>query len=666
MHFLIPAFLWALFALSIPIIIHLFRFKRFKTFHFSQIRWLKKLSEQQKSSRRLKHFLILTSRLLALVLMILAFAQPFFANDEDEGRTNLKQVLIFIDNTQSMMGANGGETAWNAAIQTAGRLVRSYPADHSFVVLSADKDPAAFGLLSQVEALQKIQSLGLTYNNLSWDEIGNKLQMAGQQVDFKDVFVLSDFQSDGGGALENWPSNVNLVQMTSGEMPDNISIDTLLFTSPPVRIGQILEVEVVVTNRGKGDASDILVEFELEDEIRDGLRIDLSAGESKQITLSSSLRRSGLHQGKIVIDDFPITFDDQLYFSFNVPEEIPVVLISEKSTSGALSRVFSDSIFNLSVFSPGNIQLSGLRSASAIVLNGISDLPGGVTDALLSSNARVFVIMPETPSESFFQMLGKLGVSSPARYREFSEPSILADIAWDDPLFYGVFERRESQPDLPKVKGGWVFSAGSGNAILSFADGKPFLFKQYAPNGAEVFVMATPMETKINTFGQHALLVPVFHNFALYAQGSQTPYFILGQNNSVDYPVKDPNAQLKIVLKDGSESIPSQRKIGQVFQVRWEDKPVEPGNFVLQNGIYRVGIISVNANRKESTFPRMNVQEIVDLFGHAPTSIKLDGSSEIKVAALIDSGSKSGLWWNVLLLAFIFATVEMMLIRFLP
>jgi len=77
MQFLSPGFLWALAALSIPVIIHLFSFRRYKTIYFSNVRFLKQVKEETASRNNIKHWLVLASRLLALLFLIFAFAQPF-------------------------------------------------------------------------------------------------------------------------------------------------------------------------------------------------------------------------------------------------------------------------------------------------------------------------------------------------------------------------------------------------------------------------------------------------------------------------------------------------------------------------------------------------------------------------------------------------------------
>ena len=59
MNFLYPQFLYALALVAIPIIIHLFNFRKFRTVYFSNVQFLKSAKEKTKSQSQLKHLLIL-------------------------------------------------------------------------------------------------------------------------------------------------------------------------------------------------------------------------------------------------------------------------------------------------------------------------------------------------------------------------------------------------------------------------------------------------------------------------------------------------------------------------------------------------------------------------------------------------------------------------------
>ena len=101
MQFLFPVFLLALATLAIPIIIHLFHFRRFKKVYFTNVRFLKEVKEETSSRSRLRNLLVLLARLLALALLVLAFAQPYF-NRGAEVQKGAKAISIFIDNGKSI------------------------------------------------------------------------------------------------------------------------------------------------------------------------------------------------------------------------------------------------------------------------------------------------------------------------------------------------------------------------------------------------------------------------------------------------------------------------------------------------------------------------------------------------------------------------------------
>src|ERR1700741_1709528 len=102
MSFLYPAFLFGLFALAIPVIIHLFNFRRFKKVYFTNVRFLKELKQETESKSKLKHLLILIARLLEVTCLVLVFAQPFIPLSDSRIKTGQKAVSVFIDNSFSM------------------------------------------------------------------------------------------------------------------------------------------------------------------------------------------------------------------------------------------------------------------------------------------------------------------------------------------------------------------------------------------------------------------------------------------------------------------------------------------------------------------------------------------------------------------------------------
>ncbi len=94
--FVYPGFLFALVLLSIPIIIHLFNFRKFRKIYFTNVGFLKELKEETTSRSRLKHLLVLLARMLAVAFLVLAFAQPYFPAEEGKKIASERVVSILL------------------------------------------------------------------------------------------------------------------------------------------------------------------------------------------------------------------------------------------------------------------------------------------------------------------------------------------------------------------------------------------------------------------------------------------------------------------------------------------------------------------------------------------------------------------------------------------
>ncbi|MBL7954521.1 MAG: BatA domain-containing protein, partial [Flavobacteriales bacterium] len=106
MSFLHPAFLWALAALAIPVLIHLFQLRRFKRIDFPNVRFLAEVSQQTRARKKVQHWLVLLARLLALACLVLAFAQPYLPGAGGAVKAGQRAVSLYIDDSYSMDGRN--------------------------------------------------------------------------------------------------------------------------------------------------------------------------------------------------------------------------------------------------------------------------------------------------------------------------------------------------------------------------------------------------------------------------------------------------------------------------------------------------------------------------------------------------------------------------------
>ena len=137
MSFLYPQVLFGLFALAIPIIIHLFNFRKAKRILFSNTQFLQAVKKESTTRLKIRHLLVLLARLLFIFFLVVAFAQPYFP-DQEEALTD-KSVLIYLDNSLSMSNLTDQDiSALTQGVRSANQVLNRYPRGTRFVLLTND------------------------------------------------------------------------------------------------------------------------------------------------------------------------------------------------------------------------------------------------------------------------------------------------------------------------------------------------------------------------------------------------------------------------------------------------------------------------------------------------------------------------------------------------
>ncbi|MFB0947185.1 MAG: BatA domain-containing protein, partial [Spirosomataceae bacterium] len=70
MQFLYPSVLWGLLAMAVPVIIHLFNFRRTKKVFFTNVKFLKAVETETSSFRKLKQWLIMAARMAFIAALV--------------------------------------------------------------------------------------------------------------------------------------------------------------------------------------------------------------------------------------------------------------------------------------------------------------------------------------------------------------------------------------------------------------------------------------------------------------------------------------------------------------------------------------------------------------------------------------------------------------------
>src|SRR5258708_5150180 len=176
MHFLYPAFLFALLSLAIPVIIHLFNFRRYQKVYFSNVQFLKEIQEQQASRRNLKERLILACRLLALTFLVLAFTKPYIPGKNVANTGKQHVVSVFVDNSYSMQTLNKEGTLLDEAKRRAKEIASAYNINDRFQLLTQDFEGKHQRLLSRDEFNDAIDAFRISPQSRSLQQIVSRQQ----------------------------------------------------------------------------------------------------------------------------------------------------------------------------------------------------------------------------------------------------------------------------------------------------------------------------------------------------------------------------------------------------------------------------------------------------------------------------------------------------------
>lgn len=141
MSFINPAFFWAMFAVSVPIIIHLINFRRHKTLYFSNTRFLEDIKKETQTRTKLKHLLILLARILTIAMLVIAFAGPFIPNNANDSAKISEVNVVYIDNSFSMEAEGKKGQLFGQAQQIAKEIVFNSSASMEYLLITNDMLP---------------------------------------------------------------------------------------------------------------------------------------------------------------------------------------------------------------------------------------------------------------------------------------------------------------------------------------------------------------------------------------------------------------------------------------------------------------------------------------------------------------------------------------------
>ncbi len=678
MNFLYPNFLYGLFAVILPIMVHLFNFQKYKVVYFSNFQFLQNLQMQTKRHSSVKRWLLLLLRILIIVAVVLAFSHPYFKDANSKQIFGSNTVCVFVDNSFSMNDKGDENTLINHAKISAKQIANAFSPSDKFVLITNDLAPEQFRVVGREDFLSKVDEIKANTTSRSFSDISLKINDIFTTVkqSNKKFFVISDFQKsafDFKAVSIDSAVNVNLVYLPHRNS-NNISIDSCWFEQPVLRGNQHLVLYVQVRNYSTSPFENIPLSIKINNKERATALCNLSANSATVVPLTFSVNEAGIMNGEIEVNDpGEIDFDNSFYLNFKIETEVNVLEVFETAPNKYINSIFStDSIFKYSSQSISSVRYDELSKFQLVVLSQPTAIATGTNSELTKyvekGGSLVFIPSAKSPVDNSVSAFLKNNFSSEIGNIDTSKTQI-QQVNILHSLYKNVFDGSISESELPIIlKHFAIISRGGEFQELFKTKNSDCVFGVSRFGKGLFYLFGIAPDDVFGNFAHHPIIVPTFINMALNQNQNKQLYYQINNNEVIKLRNVDLKGEqvLKIKSADGKTEIVPQMisASGEVHLVE-RNQIASQGNYNILNGSEVLDGVAFNFVSLESNmnfFKQDEIKGLIDNQNIKNTSIY--DYHQLNSQAIIQTTGSLTIYKWLIIFALLFLLVEVAILKF--
>ncbi len=345
MSFLQPWLLWGLPLIALPIIIHLINQRRFQTIQWAAMMFLLAAHRMARGYSRLRQWLIMLFRMLAIAGLLFAVARPLasgWLGLAAGGQADTTIVLLDRSPSMQQRGSGTGESKLETGKKQLVQTLQTLGSARWVVIDSVSNSP------HQIDSPAAIMNLPTAGPASSPADLPIMLQAAHDYVRDNrsgrtEIWVCSDLRENDWTAESNrwstlrdafleFPQGVRFHLLAYSQLPStNTSIRVTDVKRQAASDGAELLVSLKIAREGTDDQKvSIPVEFDIEG-ARSVLTVELDGFSTEvkdhRIPLERA-RERGWGRVSIPADANPA--DDDFYFVFDVPPPRKTIIVAEE------------------------------------------------------------------------------------------------------------------------------------------------------------------------------------------------------------------------------------------------------------------------------------------------------------------------------------------------
>ena len=647
-------FLAAGLAVAAPIVIHLLFRQKTRTLIIGSMRFLHEVVREHRRRRRVRQWLLLSLRMLAVLLLVLLFARPY--RDESFRRGLHEELVLLIDRSASMQARHGsGETSFSRAVSRGREELQRL--DENVIVHLALCDSAKIQELAYTDATggqlsAAVPTEAATDFNLALAWAGDLL--AGSSRSRRRIVLISDLQRTGlaPGHAATLPPGIELAVYDVGEvLSRNVSIDSAEVSRSEIRPDSPVSLRVVVHNHGALPAGQVPIRCELtgpSGQIDVEGHVDIAGQASSVLDLPLAIKVDGVYQGQVAATfDDVLAIDNRRFVAFEArhPDRLLLVDGQEGRSIYTSETYFLETALRLRIeesgghmrsFEPERIlwesgqgfpRLDGYRAVVLANVRRFSDEDGARLDEYVQGGGRLLIFAGDQVSRASLAPLAKHGLLPGIIAAEPVEARLQVD-QWDATHPALACFTDPQQGDLRRVQFTKILpleSISAGARVLLLADEKIIAAQIIVGRGTCLYFGSTA-DRDWTDLPRTRLYVPLMRQLLAYL---------------TDQLVERAHMTNRVLTKPGE-------KIGIE-----EVESGEPGE-----GWW----IVTNLDPRESALERVTPEELQEALGVKATTA--DDEARQAALALVtppDALRPTELWTWVLWLLLLVLTVELLL-----
>ena len=703
MTFLNPFLLLGLAAAAIPLIIHLFNFRRPRKVDFSSLEFLKELQKSTMQRVRIKQLLLLLLRTLAIACLVLAFARPTLTGmlSGTLGGQASSAVALIIDNSRSMQMRDGQGAYFDQAKDVASALVAQMKTgDELFLV------PTAEAMGPEIEAgynmphlvSEAVDDLAISSGRGSvTDALARSVEAVAQSTNLnKEIYIISDFQKSAlpDSTLEPAVDPIRTYLIPVGTRDHaNVAITKVEVLSRIIEVGQPVRIEATIVHYGEETIEGYVASVFLEGERVAQATLELEPNVPKTAQFVVTPQRRGWLSGVVQLEEDGFGSDNIRHFTLHVPEQRNILIVrGEGQQTDFLELALSSAIsagrtgFALETIDEKDLPVKRLGTYSTTILVGLRNLSSGEIASLneyIEEGGGVLFFPGEGGlAEDYNAFFGSV---SAGNFSGFSGTwlnrqsiSSFEKVDLEHPLFEGIFEQQSGFRQQISVENPSLFylmnyspASELEQTLIQLSNGFPFLQEVRFGSGT-LFIVAVAPDVRWSDLPQRGLFIPLLYRCMYYLSSSDAvsgDQLIVGTENDLRIGGVSEGQRLMLIAPDGEEIVPEQRSLFGASLLQVDAGLSLPGVYEVRAGDRLIRKVALNLDIQESdlsTFSASESTDKIEELGQEPVRV-LESDASGGFGRVLEElqEEKTGIeLWNVfLLLALTFLVIEMLVAK---